>query len=150
MLLVAVLFAVVALAVGAPAARGGGGSGPSPPFVNKGTVHVGVGEVAYIESPNYPNNYPTWQVTGWTLTAPRGHVLVINAEAFEVEGTTTPWYNDWLGFWELSAYTASYGRDGVTGPQNLRTQTNSVFVKFESDRSVTFSGFRLRIETAPQ
>jgi hypothetical protein len=101
----------------------------------------------YIESPNYPNNYPNDVVCVWNINGTEGQGLKVNAEDFETEASPGCAY-DWLNIQDLTESVDLGKFCSTNGPVQLRTNGNRLLILFRSDSSGAFRGFRLRIEVA--
>ena len=112
-----------------------------------------------IMSPNYPNSYPNNAEETWLLTAPTGSIITLQFHSFHVRLIVE---SKSRTKWELifSLLQTENNYDFVTiydGPNDQSTQIeklsgnlgsfsisstgNSLFVKFESDGSVSKDGF---------
>ncbi|XP_071088548.1 scavenger receptor cysteine-rich domain-containing protein DMBT1-like [Haliotis cracherodii] len=101
-------------------------------------------ETKYIESPNYPLDYPDNADCSWTIsTDVEGYVIHVQVEFFYLEHDSTCSY-DYVQLYDVrGTYEHSLGRwCGTDGPDTQSTGM-SMKVRFLSDGSNTFTGFKL-------
>ncbi|XP_071088547.1 cubilin-like [Haliotis cracherodii] len=101
-------------------------------------------ETKYIESPNYPLDYPDNADCSWTIsTDVEGYVIHVKVEFFYLEHDSTCSY-DYVQLYDVrGTYEHSLGRwCGFDGPDTQSTGL-SMKVRFLSDASSTFTGFKL-------
>ncbi|XP_046366001.2 cubilin-like [Haliotis rufescens] len=101
-------------------------------------------ETKYIESPNYPLDYPDNADCSWTIsTDVEGYVIHVKVEFFYLEHDSTCSY-DYVQLYDVrGTYEHSLGRwCGSDGPDTQSTG-RSMKVRFLSDASSTFTGFKL-------
>ncbi|XP_046365997.1 cubilin-like [Haliotis rufescens] len=101
-------------------------------------------ETKYIESPNYPLDYPDNADCSWTIsTDVEGYVIHVKVEFFYLEHDSTCSY-DYVQLYDVrGTYEHSLGRwCGSDGPDTQSTGL-SMKVRFLSDASSTFTGFKL-------
>merc|ERR1719300_531408 len=94
-----------------------------------------------IKSPGYPSNYPDNQDCTWIITAPTGSKIQMTFSDFRLETSTSCRYD------YVAVYNAESQRIGtMCGSRNttedITTSTNKMIVKFHSDRSDNFRGFK--------
>ncbi|OQV19488.1 putative Ovochymase-1 [Hypsibius exemplaris] len=113
-----------------------------PPAEPCGSTVVQTGDTpVFIQSPNYPANYPDDISCAWNIsTADPGRSLVFHAEAFSTERAY-----DILELTDENAGVTVGSFSGSAGPSNLRTRASHVYAVFVSDDSNTYTGFRIRI-----
>ena len=117
-----------------------------------------------IESPGYPNSYPNNAYETWLLTAPATSVIFIQFHSFYVrlivESKNRAKYKIRFSFSQtetgydfVTIYDGSNDQStqieklsGNLGSFNISSTGNSLFVKFESDGSVSKDGFLATIQ----
>jgi len=117
---------------------------------NCGELDITTGSGGYLQSIDYPNDYPNYVDCTYTITAPEGMAVRLRMESFDLESATifTFWIcnYDYLELSEPSGYSS--GRlcgDGGTGYEHQSTG-NLMHVMFHTDGSVTRQGFSLHYE----
>ncbi|XP_046335124.2 cubilin-like isoform X1 [Haliotis rufescens] len=101
-------------------------------------------DTKYIESPNYPLDYPDNADCSWIIsTDVEGYVIHVEVEFFYLEHESTCSY-DYVQLYDVEGtYEHSLGRwCGFDGPDTQSTGM-SMKVRFLSDASNTFTGFKL-------
>ncbi|XP_076818167.1 uncharacterized protein LOC143463537 [Clavelina lepadiformis] len=98
-----------------------------------------------LASPNYPDHYPNSVLCSTTILAPADHVIAISFLDFQLESHSSCSYD------YLDITDGSDGEVEPLGPKcgnELRgfnlSVTNSLTIKFKTDSSRTFEGFRLQ------
>ncbi|KAL3191965.1 hypothetical protein MRX96_059467 [Rhipicephalus microplus] len=94
------------------------------------------------QSPNYPDDYRPNKECIWKITVPKDYQVALKFQSFEVENHDSCVY-DYLevrdGHDASSQLLGKYC--GYRTPDNLRSTTNRMLVKFVSDRSVNKAKF---------
>ncbi|XP_072933024.1 cubilin-like [Epargyreus clarus] len=112
------------------------------------------GDYGVIESPGYPNNYPADADCLWTITVLKGSKINVTFTDFDLyQYHRTHLYNRWrqrigcdsdyLQTKETSDKTFTNKFCGSIIPPQIRTQSNSLQIKFVSGLYFTSKGFRL-------
>ncbi|KAI8510949.1 hypothetical protein Bbelb_118650 [Branchiostoma belcheri] len=97
-------------------------------------------------SPNYPSNYGNNENCGWLITAPVGSIIRLTFDSFNTEGG----YDILTIYDGASASAALIQR--LSGPQSVSpviSTSNSLFLRFTSDSSVTHQGFQFSYTRIP-
>ncbi|XP_019644750.1 PREDICTED: tolloid-like protein 2 [Branchiostoma belcheri] len=100
-------------------------------------------ESGQIQSPNYPDDYRPNKECVWRITVPRGYNIGLTFQAFEIERHDTCSYDyvevrDGLD----EEYSDRLGRYcGYITPDDIKSSSNTLLVKFVSDGSVNKAGF---------
>ena len=102
-----------------------------------------VGGEDVVTSPNFPNNYPNNLRTTETITAPEGLVLRLEFTAFNVENHGSCRY-DHLKIVDGDGTILMDKTCGDALPPVFMSNTNHVDLVFETDRSVTKSGWSVK------
>jgi V8-like Glu-specific endopeptidase len=98
----------------------------------------------YLQSDNYPQNYPNGQHKTYTITAPTGKVIDVWFYSFVLEadqGTSCAY--DYLMAMDGDGSVLMKKKCGATKPAKFTSKTNKVTIIFHSDSSVTAKGFKL-------
>ncbi|XP_076766726.1 cubilin [Xylocopa sonorina] len=97
-----------------------------------------------IQSPNYPQRYPSRKECTWTIQAPNKRRIVLNVTHFELERHTNCFFD------YLEIRNGGYGTSPLIGkfcgtniPTEIISQTNQLYLKFSSDSTRSFSGFSI-------
>ena len=99
-------------------------------------------EQRILESPNFPNNYPDNNTTQWNISVPAGHLVTLTFTNFTLElwraGSVSPCYD----YVEVSypGYSEQFCGSSIPGP--FTSSDNTMTVKFFSDDSLNYPGFR--------
>ncbi|XP_048254450.1 cubilin-like isoform X3 [Haliotis rufescens] len=101
-------------------------------------------ETKYIESPNYPLQYPSNANCSWTIsTRLEGYVIQVQVVDFYLEPHSSCFYDYVQLYYVTGTYERSLGRwCGLDGP-DPQSAGMSMKVRFHSDSSSTFKGFKL-------
>ena len=100
-----------------------------------------------INSPNYPNDYPTETTCMWQLQVPMGRFIKLHFEDFKTEK-----YHDELSIYDVveenlvSDKTLLEKLSGEDTPDPIDLHENKIRLIFVSDSSATKKGFRIRYE----
>ncbi|XP_067665917.1 CUB domain-containing protein 2-like [Haliotis asinina] len=109
-------------------------------------VEVSVNGAVYIQSPNYPGDYPNNEDRGWIIqTKSEGYVIDLRTRIFRLEYEDNCLF-DYVQLYDGEDDSAPFlGRwCGVTGPSTQSTGP-SMFVTFHSDARGTNMGFKFYI-----
>ena len=104
-------------------------------------------EIMIINSPNYPNDYPTETTCMWQLQVPMGRFIKLHFEDFETER-----YHDVLSIYDVveenlvSDETLLETLSGEDTPDHIELHENKIRLLFVTDSGVTKKGFRIRYE----
>ncbi|KAI8485025.1 hypothetical protein Bbelb_372710 [Branchiostoma belcheri] len=93
-----------------------------------------------VTSPNYPSNYGNNENCEWLITVPEGSIIRLTFDSFNTEGCC-----DFLTIYDGASHFAAVIQR-LTGQQSVSpviSTSNSMFLRFTSDRSVTRQGFQL-------
>ncbi|CAD1477837.1 unnamed protein product, partial [Heterotrigona itama] len=97
-----------------------------------------------VQSPNYPRKYPGKQQCSWVIEAPHKQRVILNVKDFHLEAHTTCLF-DYLeirnGGYETSPLLGRFC--GTDIPTEIFSQTNQIYLKFVSDLTRSFAGFRI-------
>ncbi|KAH9494804.1 hypothetical protein Btru_017810 [Bulinus truncatus] len=98
----------------------------------------------YITSPWYPYLYYNNANCTWTIFAPKGHVISLIIEDFQLESQT--WCaNDHISIYDGSTINANiigkYCQPNV--PKLIRSRNNEMLIQFRSDAHKSFRGFNI-------
>ena len=105
-------------------------------------VELANAEHRILESPNFPNNYPDGNTAQWNISVPAGHLVTLTFTNFTLEpwraGSVSPCYD----YVEVSypGYSEQFCGSSIPGP--FTSTDNTMMVKFFSDDSLNYSGFR--------
>ena len=100
-----------------------------------------------INSPNYPNDYPTDTTCMWQLRVPMGRFIKLHFEDFMIEE-----YHDHLFIYDVveenlvSDETLLGKLSGENTPDHIELHENKIRLIFVTDSSVTKKGFMIRYE----
>ena len=95
----------------------------------------------YIITPNYPSNYGNGVNCNWIITSPIGTTIKLIFDYFYTEST-----RDMLTIYDGPSPNDGFNRYTFTdvGPfADFESAGNSLYLKFESDYSITYKGFKL-------
>ena len=99
-------------------------------------------ESGKLESPNYPGNYLPNKECTWQIEVPLGFQVALKFQSFEIEYCN----NCVCDYIEIrdgpdaqSALIGTYC--GYKMPEDIKSTTNQLYVKFISDRYVNKAGF---------
>lgn len=95
-----------------------------------------------INSPGYPGTYPTFVDCTLTISAPAGSTITFSYLSFELEDPPPTCGFDYFQIYDTSAPSATK-YCGTTAPSFTASSTNSVTIRFSSDKSDVFSGFSI-------
>ncbi|GAU91493.1 hypothetical protein RvY_03733 [Ramazzottius varieornatus] len=114
-------------------------------------MRIDFNETKYIASPNYPEKYANSLYCAFPIQGPEGSVLQFDTEDFSLEGQTPPVCRDTFS---ITDYPSLYqGRSvmycGSKGPDQYRSATNNVRVRFITDVSVTDRGYNISVSAIP-
>ncbi|XP_006825791.2 protein tolkin-like [Saccoglossus kowalevskii] len=107
-----------------------------------GHYDVSVDRVHIISSPNYPNNYDNSLNCLWTFSAVDGALIRI---VFITFGTEEGYDVLFVGEGDPNTGTTDYFLSGSVLPTDISSTTSSLWVKFQSDASVTAIGFKFAV-----
>ncbi|KAL5017782.1 hypothetical protein ScPMuIL_003504 [Solemya velum] len=101
-----------------------------------------VKEVGQLTSPNYPDDYKPNKECVWKITVPEDYSVALKFQSFEIENHDNCVY-DYLEVRDGHELTSPLiGRFcGYKIPEDIKSSTNRLFVKFVSDGSVQKAGF---------
>ena len=100
-----------------------------------------------INSPNYPNDYPSETTCMWQLQVPMGRFIKLHFEDFKTER-----YYDQLFIYDVveenlvSDETLLEKLSGEDTPDHIELHENKIRLLFVTDSGVTKKGFRIRYE----
>lgn len=99
-------------------------------------------EKGYLQSPNYPDDYRIDKECIWKITVPANCQVALHFHSFELEHHDSCAY-DYLEVRDgLAANSTVIGKYcGHQVPEDLRSNGNTLFVKFVSDATVNKGGF---------
>ncbi|KAJ8260725.1 hypothetical protein COCON_G00164480 [Conger conger] len=99
-------------------------------------------DIGQIQSPNYPDDYRPNKVCVWTITVAQGFHVGLAFQAFEIERHDSCSY-DYLEVRDGNSETSHLlGRFcGYNKPDDIKTSSNQLWMKFVSDGSVNKAGF---------
>ncbi|XP_042905263.1 bone morphogenetic protein 1 [Parasteatoda tepidariorum] len=99
-------------------------------------------EKGILHSPNYPEDYWPNKECTWRITVPENHQVALKFQSFEIENHDNCVY-DYLEIRDGHESTSPLlGRFcGYKNPEDIRSSSNKMTVKFVSDRSVQKAGF---------
>uniref|UniRef100_A0A8C4WNS8 Metalloendopeptidase n=1 Tax=Gopherus evgoodei TaxID=1825980 RepID=A0A8C4WNS8_9SAUR len=104
-----------------------------------GEIHKDVGQ---IQSPNYPDDYRPSKECIWRITVSEGFHVGLTFQAFEIERHDSCAY-DYLeirdGLTEDSPLMGHFC--GYEKPEDIKSSSNKVWMKFASDGSINKAGF---------
>ena len=106
------------------------------PEINLNSLYVTIS----LSSTNYPNRYTNSLSCTWTVTAPYSYRVYLNFRAFSLEPNA-----DYL---TVTGTEESYPLVSYTGdqlPPDIESPSNYLFVMFETDRSVGYTGFLVSV-----
>merc|ERR1719419_707808 len=98
-----------------------------------------------IMSPNHPGNYPANQDKDYPITVEDGKLVSLWFTAFKLEANPQCSY-DWVQVIDGDGSVLLDKTCGDSKPAKLTSKTKSITVKFHSDNSEQFSGFRAEYE----
>ncbi|XP_041481813.1 deleted in malignant brain tumors 1 protein-like [Lytechinus variegatus] len=118
---------------------------PNLPVVGEENVTLAVGVTQTISSHNYPSNYPNKVRYNWYITAPPGYDVIVDFLDFKLESCC-----DFLriGIGESPSSPGSVTLATLTGsslPSDMRLYSSPSWMMFNTDSSVTYRGFQLRL-----
>ena len=100
-----------------------------------------------INSPNYPNDYPSETTCMWQLQVPMGRFIKLHFEDFKTER-----YYDQLFIYDVVEENLVYDEtlleklSGEDTPDHIQLHENKIRLIFVTDSSNTKKGFRIRYE----
>ncbi|XP_053392429.1 tolloid-like protein 1 isoform X5 [Mercenaria mercenaria] len=119
----------------------GGGKGFEAKYeaICGGEIHKEQGQLT---SPNYPDDYKPNKECVWKITVPEDYSVAVKFQSFEIENHDNCVY-DYLeirdGHEDTSPVIGKYC--GYKIPEDIKSKTNKLYVKFVSDGSVQKAGF---------
>ncbi|XP_071514687.1 cubilin-like [Panulirus ornatus] len=102
-------------------------------------------EAGMITSPNFPMNYPHSRTCEWTISAARGHQIRLTFEVVEIENAPNCVFDSLEiknGRYPTSPLLTTICSRNKTVPE-LLSHTNELYLKFTSDYSQSYQGFKL-------
>uniref|UniRef100_A0A8C5N1I5 Ovochymase-2 n=1 Tax=Leptobrachium leishanense TaxID=445787 RepID=A0A8C5N1I5_9ANUR len=102
-------------------------------------VHFNEGE---IQSMNYPNNYVNFANCHWIIHAPKYFNIKLVFWSFDVEACTNCTYDSVKVFQDLAAEDEIGNFCGFSIPDSITSSSNIMVIKFNSDATENFKGFR--------
>lgn len=101
-----------------------------------------VKEEGMLQSPNYPEDYRPNKECVWKITVPESYQVALKFQSFEIENHDNCVY-DYLEIRDgHSASSPVLGKYcGYKIPEDIRSSSNKILVKFVSDSSVQKAGF---------
>ena len=103
-----------------------------------------------ITSPNYPNNYPNRANCAWKITVPLGFRVQLTFDSFRLESNSRCRYDSVQlhnGPSDLSPLIGKYC--GAIKPPVASSDGRSMYVRFRSDGSGSYKGFRASFAAVP-
>ena len=98
-----------------------------------------------ITTPRYPSLYPNGRQCNWNIEATEGKLIELEFAAFNLEDHFYCEY-DWLQIYDggsLSSPPLTKKLCGTRNPNISVSTGNALFLKWVSDRSHTYSGFKI-------
>lgn len=99
-------------------------------------------ESGHLESPNFPDDYQPNKECTWKITVPSDFQVALKFQSFEIENHDNCVY-DYLeirdGHEATSPLIGVYC--GYTVPDDIKSSSNKMWIKFVSDNSVQKAGF---------
>lgn len=96
-----------------------------------------------IESPNWPDSYPSKKDCAWLLTATPGHRITLSFVEFEIEPHQECAYDHIAIYDGVTTDSPTLGRFcGSKVPHPLMSSVNRMYMTFKSDASVQRKGFK--------
>ncbi|XP_078598352.1 neuropilin-2-like [Branchiostoma floridae x Branchiostoma japonicum] len=92
-----------------------------------------------VTSPNYPDNYPNYATCHWTITVPEGRLVLLTFDSFQTE-SFTDYVHIYNGGSDSALLLQRFTGNTIPGP--ITGTTNQMFLRFTSDGSFTYPGFR--------
>ena len=90
-------------------------------------------------SPDYPSNYGDHVDCSWKLTSPIGTKITLTFDEFATDSS-----NDILKLYDGPSPNGGYFPYKGIGPYaDFQSTGNSLYLKFESDQSISSSGFKI-------
>ncbi|XP_019622075.1 PREDICTED: bone morphogenetic protein 1-like [Branchiostoma belcheri] len=92
-----------------------------------------------VTSTNYPSNYGNNENCEWLITVPEGSIIRLTFDSFNTEGCC-----DFLTIYDGASDSAAVIQT-LTGQQSVSpiiSTSNSMFLRFTSDHSITRQGFQ--------
>lgn len=101
-----------------------------------------ISEKGFLQSPNYPDDYRPNKECIWKITVSKDYQVALRFQSFEIENHDNCVY-DYLEVRDgHSANSPLIGKYcGHKIPEDIRSNSNFLFVKFVSDSSVNKAGF---------
>ncbi|EDV28197.1 uncharacterized protein TRIADDRAFT_53561 [Trichoplax adhaerens] len=106
-----------------------------------------------IQSLNYPNAYPTNKLCNWQITAPAGVRINLKFNAFDVRGSSNGCFGDYVEIFDgptIGTPRLGIYCDGNAPNSPIVSSGNSVWIRFNSDRVNTGTGFELEYQQSNQ
>ena len=92
----------------------------------------------YIQSPNYPNEYPYSMSCSWTIRGPTNSFIILSFINFETEPG-----HDFLEIYDGSADSLVANHSGSDKLNDLLSSSNTLILKFVSDMNIQMKGFKI-------
>ncbi|KAM4618113.1 ovochymase-2-like [Discoglossus pictus] len=105
-------------------------------------IHLEEGE---IQSMNYPKNYDNQANCHWVIHAPKYHHVKLTFEDFQVEYSQSCKYDSVLVYQGLVGEDVLAKLCGFSRPPPIQSSNNILQIKFISDKSENYRGFRATI-----
>lgn len=101
-----------------------------------------------ITSPLYPAYYPNESICKWTISVPKGNIIILSSLIFGLEPHLRC-KKDYLAVYDGTPYASSMiGRYcGEDFPSRIESSSHIMGLVFRSDGHVTRKGFRFTYET---
>ncbi|KAM4534255.1 cubilin [Odontesthes bonariensis] len=98
-----------------------------------------------VESLNFPNNYPANSLCSWTIQASSGNTINYTFIAFQLEGTSSGCYHDYIKLYNGPSEQAPLIGTfcGYTPPPASSTTASALTMMFRTDYSISMSGFQM-------
>ncbi|XP_063968627.1 uncharacterized protein LOC129279967 [Lytechinus pictus] len=103
---------------------------------------------ANIFSPDFPGEYPSDSDEVWTITTPNNHLTVIHFEVFALEGVRYDSLTIGTGrqpSGDESVVIGTFGGSAI--PDDIESDSPSIWLRFVSDISITDKGFWIVVTT---
>ncbi|XP_034943060.1 bone morphogenetic protein 1-like [Chelonus insularis] len=99
-----------------------------------GEISIQNNAVGYLESPNYPQNYPEKKKCIWRLSVSEGHNIIIKFESFKLAYDNKEKENDYLEIRDGDKEDSPILKQlvGSSFPSDIQSSKNSLIVKFIS------------------
>ncbi|KAG5855860.1 hypothetical protein ANANG_G00001150 [Anguilla anguilla] len=120
---------------------------PSPPTCTAPCGGNLTGPGGLILSPEYPELYPHGQECDWTVTVSPDHIIALTFIQFSLE-TSYDFLHIYDGPDSLSPLLGSFY--GSEAPEHIESSSNTLFLAFRSDASLSSNGFVLQYTENPR